>query len=76
MIGDALSESLNQRRAMQQSPPRKVMLPTFGGGGVLPGVDLTSNAALLEIMESDRDSERRKHFLLKVSPEILCRDQT
>jgi hypothetical protein len=26
-------------------------LPTFGGGGIMPGVDLTSNAALQDVMD-------------------------
>jgi hypothetical protein len=28
-------------------------LPTYGGSGVLPGVDLTSNAALRDVMDGD-----------------------
>jgi hypothetical protein len=65
VISDALCAELNRRRAFQQAPPPKVNLPTFGGGGVLPGVDLSNNAALLELMESDRDSERRQHFAVR-----------
>lgn len=61
VISDALCAALNRRRALKQSP-QKVELPTFGGGGVLPGVDLNSNAALEDIIESERDSERRQHF--------------
>jgi hypothetical protein len=30
---------------------RKFRLPTFNGGGTLPGVDLDNSAALLDIME-------------------------
>jgi hypothetical protein len=35
-------------------------LPTFGGSGVLPGVDLSSTAALRDVMEEDvaRDARR------------------
>jgi hypothetical protein len=64
VISDALCAALNQRRVSKQSP-QKVTLPTFGGGGVRPGVDLNSNAALLELMESDRDSERRQHIVVR-----------
>jgi hypothetical protein len=64
VISDALCESLNARRIRKQSP-QKVNLPTFGGGGPLPGVDLSNNAALLELMESDRDSARREHFAVR-----------
>jgi len=66
VISDALCAALNRRRALKQSP-QKVNLPTFGGGGVLPGVDLSSNAALEEIIESERDSERRQHFAVRPS---------
>jgi hypothetical protein len=45
---------------------KRIELPVFGGaGGVLPGVDLSNNASLLEIMERDRDLERRKHFAVR-----------
>jgi hypothetical protein len=32
---------------------QKAVLPTFDGGGLMPGVDLDSNAALLDIMDGD-----------------------
>ena len=59
VISDALCESLNARRLRKQNP-QKVTIPTWGGGGVLPGVDLNSNAALLDLMESERDAEIRE----------------
>jgi hypothetical protein len=34
-------------------------LPTFRGQGLRPGVNLDDSAALLELMESDRDSDLR-----------------
>jgi hypothetical protein len=47
------------RAALPQSRPRRrrdaIELPTFGSGGVLPGVDLDDTAGLLEVMESDGD---------------------
>lgn len=64
VISDALCAALNRRRALKQSP-QKVNLPTFGGGGPLPGVDLNNSASLLEIMESERDSERREHIVVR-----------
>jgi hypothetical protein len=30
-------------------------LPTFGGGRILPGVDLSNNAALRDLMDEDAD---------------------
>ena len=43
---DAAGANANRR------PERPVpALPTFGGGGPLPGVDLDDSAALLDLME-------------------------
>ena len=51
LIEDALRETL----ARQESAPlTEIKLPTFGGDGVCPGVDLHCNATLLDIMEDDR----------------------
>ncbi len=50
VIEDALRHelaSLDGRR----SAPRKAELPSFDGGGLQPGVNLDSNAELLELME-------------------------
>ena len=53
VIEDALRESLARGpRRPSRSDPR---LPTFKGNGLQPGVDLDSNAALLDLMdEHDR----------------------
>lgn len=60
VIEDALRESLERRAATPKK--RVVRIPTFPGGSVRPGVDLNSNAALLELMEEERYDEIRKHF--------------
>ena len=50
VIQDALREALAARAGRGASAP--VNLPVFGGGrGVLPGVDLDSNAALLDLVD-------------------------
>src|SRR5665647_242943 len=50
VIQDALREALAARAERGAHAP--VDLPVFrGGGGVLPGVDLDSNAALLDLMD-------------------------
>jgi Arc/MetJ family transcription regulator len=47
VIEDAVREALRPR-----SRSREVAaLPVFGGSGVLPGVDLSDNAALREVMD-------------------------
>jgi hypothetical protein len=50
VVEDALRESLHRRH---HSARRAVELPTFGEGGVQPGVDLDDSAALLDLMEHD-----------------------
>ncbi|MCY7303482.1 MAG: ribbon-helix-helix domain-containing protein [Thermoleophilia bacterium] len=47
VVGDALREALRPR--VSETPPQQ--LQVFGGSGVLPGVDLSSNAALRELMD-------------------------
>lgn len=50
VIEDALREVLARRRSPEAGEP--VELPTYGSGGVQPGVDLDDSAALLATMES------------------------
>jgi hypothetical protein len=50
VIEEAIRASLARREGSRRDEP--VSLPTFrGGGGVRPGVDLSNNAALLDVME-------------------------
>jgi hypothetical protein len=53
VVEELLREALLRRRAASARPGR-VRLPTFGGRGVLPGVDLDDSAGLLERMDGDR----------------------
>ena len=47
VIGDSLRESLARR---ERQPLRaQVVIPTFRGRGLQPGVDLDSSASLLEL---------------------------
>jgi hypothetical protein len=55
IIEDALRESLARQNDAQQRKP--VRLVTFGGEGLLPGVDLDDSAALLDLMEASRDPD-------------------
>jgi hypothetical protein len=57
LIQDALRESLARRRRPLR-PPR-VELPTFGTGGLQPGVDLDDSAALLDLTEPPGVPDRR-----------------
>lgn len=49
IIEDALRQSFQRSGSVEAPPP----LPTHGGSGVLPGVDLSSNAALRETMDRE-----------------------
>jgi negative regulator of replication initiation len=49
VIEDAVRRVLHAPREDQPPPP----LPTYGAGGVMSGVDLTSNAAVREAMEDE-----------------------
>ncbi len=51
VIEDAVRAALRPRSREEATVP----LPVYGGSGVLPGVDLASNAALLERMEDETD---------------------
>lgn len=49
VIQDAIGETLIRN---SQSPPEEsVVLPTFKGEGLLPGVDLDDNKALRDLMD-------------------------
>jgi hypothetical protein len=48
VVTDALRSSFAQVATERREP---VELPTFGGGGLQPGVDLDDTAALLDLME-------------------------
>ena len=52
IVSDALRERLSRT---QSSPAARPTLPVFHGAGLAPGVDLSSNSTLLELMESQRD---------------------
>jgi len=49
VVEDALRVSFQRSEAAAARGP--VSLPSFGGGGLQPGVDLDDGAALLELME-------------------------
>ncbi len=49
VVEDALRLTLLSQPHQQQK--RVVKLPTFGSGGLLPGVDLTDTSALLDRMD-------------------------
>jgi hypothetical protein len=52
VVEDALHEMLARIRAARATEKRYA-LPTFDGGGLMPGVDINNSAALLDIMDQD-----------------------
>lgn len=54
VIEDALRQLLTNQQVIQERPT--VYVTTVDGEGLLPGVDLDDSAALLALMESDRDT--------------------
>lgn len=50
VIEDSLRQSFAKNRNGQSSAP--VDLPTFGGSGLQPGVDLDDTSALLDLMDN------------------------
>ena len=51
-IADAVKAAVTPRAGRSATP--SPVLPTFGGSGLLPGVDLDDSAALLELMDGLR----------------------
>jgi len=58
VIEDALRRAMTEGAA--SSGNELVPLPTFGGSGVLPGIDLASDAALRDAMEEDVELDARR----------------
>ena len=50
VVGDAVRSSFARAEAADRE---QVPLPTFGEGGLQPGVDLDDSAALVDLMERD-----------------------
>jgi ribbon-helix-helix CopG family protein len=57
LIEDALRATLARRKSTLERS--RISLPTFGEGGLLPGVDLDDSASLLDLMEGPDDPLRR-----------------
>jgi hypothetical protein len=53
VIEDALRAALAQSRGRRRG--ERIEVPTFGAGGVRPGVDLDDTASLFDSMESEAD---------------------
>ena len=54
-VEDAVRESLARREA----PRKRIVLPTFKGNGVRPGVDLYDSSSLLDLMDEEDETSGR-----------------
>lgn len=53
-LGELITESLRERLARRPASDRsRYAAVTAGEGGSLPGVDITDNAAIRELMDAD-----------------------
>ena len=51
-LGDLITDTLRERLARQRAPDReRYVAVTSGEGGTLPGVDITNNAAVRDLMD-------------------------
>ena len=53
-LSNWIQDTVRERLARRAANPEfdRVILPTSGGGGVLPGVDLDNTASLLDTMDA------------------------
>ncbi len=61
-VADVIEDALRHAMTARDSGPADelVPLPTFGGSGVLPGIDLASNSGLRDAMEADLELDARR----------------
>lgn len=54
-LGDVVDDAL-RLLLTERADAREVSLPTFGGSGLRPGVDLENKDALAALLDEDRDA--------------------
>lgn len=55
-LGDVVDDALRLLLDRPEAPGGPVALPTFGGSGLQPGVDLEDKDGLARILDEDRDA--------------------
>ena len=58
VMEDGLRALFQQKQALKTQKPFRLVV--FRGGGPAPGVDLTDNSALADLMDSERDAPSRR----------------
>ncbi|MEA2189096.1 MAG: hypothetical protein QOK16_4107 [Solirubrobacteraceae bacterium] len=60
-LGGLIEAALRRELALADEPPAAVEIPVFRGGtGPRPGVDLTSNRALYELLDEGLELDKRR----------------
>ena len=61
-VAEVIEDALRHAMTARDSGPADELapLPTFGGTGVLPGIDLASGAALRDMMEGNVEFDARR----------------
>ncbi|MCJ7672135.1 MAG: ribbon-helix-helix domain-containing protein [Acidimicrobiia bacterium] len=61
-VAEVIEDALRHAMTARDSGPADELapLPTFGGSGVLPGIDLASGAALRDSMQEDVGPDARR----------------
>ena len=60
-LGDVIDAALRRELAVERRPDDRPAVPVFdGGSGPRPGVDLTSNRALYEVLDDGLDLDTRR----------------
>ena len=60
-LGRLVEDGLRRELAADNEPPERVELPVFaGGGGPVPGLDLTSNRAIYEFLDEGVPLDKRR----------------
>jgi hypothetical protein len=54
-LNDFITDAVRAALAPERAPARRVELPTFKGGVLLPGVDLDDTSALLDLVDDGHD---------------------
>lgn len=57
-LSEVVSDALRVLLAEQAGPRREVTLPTFGGSGLRPGVDLEDKDALASLLDEGNHAAR------------------
>ena len=59
-LGALVEDALRRELALRDEPAQRVPIPVFRGSGLQPGVDLTSNRAIYELLDEGVELDKRR----------------